>query len=129
MSEIAPSELPAIIVIEDDLGIQMILRRIVNAVARGYDIVTVASGVAAFEQLMQRPVPLVFTDYNLPGMNGLQIAQRIRQESPDTKIVLVTAYATPELERQARAIPIDFFLSKPFKIDRIEEIIKETLGT
>jgi CheY-like chemotaxis protein len=124
-----PDGAPAILVIEDDVEIQIVLRRVLISSVRGYEIITVSSGAAALEHLSRRVVPLVFTDYNLPAMNGMQIARLIRRESPSTRIVLVTAYATPQLERLAMRSDsdIDYFVAKPFSIEQIEEIVRAAL--
>lgn len=124
-----PDGAPAILVIEDDVEIQIVLRRVLAGSVRGYEIITVSSGAAALEHLSRRLVPLVFTDYNLPAMNGMQIARVIRRESPSTRIVLVTAYATPQLERLVLRADsdVDYFVPKPFAIERIEEIVRATL--
>lgn len=129
MYDYEPEGSPAVLVIEDDLEIQGVLRRVLGSTVRGYGIVTVSSGVAALEQISLRPIPLVFSDYNLPGMNGLQIARFIKRESPNTCVVLVTAYATPELERLAQRSnsDIDYFIAKPFQLERIEEIVRAVL--
>jgi CheY-like chemotaxis protein len=93
----------------------------------GYDIITVNSGADALAQIALRKVPLVITDYNMPGMNGLQLAAAIKETSPDTCVVMITAYATPELERRAREQRIDYYLSKPFPLDRLEQIVRDVL--
>jgi two-component system response regulator (stage 0 sporulation protein F) len=93
----------------------------------GYDIVTVSSGAEALAQIALRPVPLVITDYNMPGMNGLQLTTAIKETSPDTRVVLITAYATPELEKRAREQRVDYYLPKPFPLDRLEQIVRDVL--
>ena len=76
-------------------------------------------------QIALRPVPLVITDYNMPGMNGLQLTDAIKETSPDTRVVLITAYATPELEKRAREHRVDHYLPKPFPLDRLEQIVRD----
>ena len=93
----------------------------------GYDIVTVNGGAEALAQIALRPVPLVITDYNMPGMNGLQLTAAIKETSPDTRVVLITAYATPELEKRAREQRVDHYLPKPFPLDRLEQIVRDVL--
>jgi CheY-like chemotaxis protein len=93
----------------------------------GYDIVTVNGGAEALAQIALRPVPLVITDYNMPGMNGLQLTAAIKETAPDTRVVLITAYATPELEKRAREHRVDYYLPKPFPLDRLEQIVRDVL--
>lgn len=119
---------PAIVLVEDEPDILVILHRLMRDLTGGYDIVTVTSGAEALAQIALRPVPLVITDYNMPGMNGLQLTSAIKETSPDTRVVLITAYATPELERKARDIRVDYYLPKPFPLDRLEQIVRDVLN-
>jgi CheY-like chemotaxis protein len=118
---------PAIILVEDEPDILIILHRLMRDLTGGYDIITVNSGADALAQIALRKVPLVITDYNMPGMNGLQLTAAIKETSPDTCVVMITAYATPELERRAREQRIDYYLSKPFPLDRLEQIVRDVL--
>ncbi|MBO9312836.1 MAG: response regulator [Chloroflexus sp.] len=118
---------PAIILVEDEPDILIILHRLMRDLTGGYDIITVHSGADALAQIALRRVPLVITDYNMPGMNGLQLAAAIKETSPDTCVVMITAYATPELEKRAREQRIDYYLAKPFPLDRLEHIVREVL--
>lgn len=118
---------PAIILVEDEPDILIILHRLMRDLTGGYDIITVNSGADALALIALRKVPLVITDYNMPGMNGLQLAAAIKETSPDTCVVMITAYATPELERRAREQRIDYYLSKPFPLDRLEQIVRDVL--
>lgn len=118
---------PAIILVEDEPDILIILHRLMRDLTGGYDIITVNSGADALAQIALRRVPLVITDYNMPGMNGLQLAASIKETSPDTSVVMITAYATPELEKRAREQRIDYYLPKPFPLDRLEQIVRDVL--
>ncbi|MEF3273414.1 MAG: response regulator [Chloroflexus sp.] len=118
---------PAIILVEDEPDILIILHRLMRDLTGGYDIITVNSGADALAQIALRRVPLVITDYNMPGMNGLQLAAAVKETSPNTIVVMITAYATPELERRAREQRIDYYLPKPFPLDRLEQIVRDAL--
>jgi YesN/AraC family two-component response regulator len=118
---------PAIVVVDDEPDVLAILHRLMRDVAFPYDIVAVNNGDAALDQIELYPVPLLITDYNMPHMDGLQLIEAVKATSPGTCVVLITAYATPELERRARAARVDYYLVKPFPLDRIEGIVRDTL--
>lgn len=122
-----PVRNPAIVLVEDEPDILIILHRLMRDLTGGYDIMTVNGGAEALAQIALRSVPLVITDYNMPGMNGLQLTAAIKETSPDTRVVLITAYATPELERRAREFHVDYYLPKPFPLDRLEQIVRDVL--
>jgi two-component system, response regulator, stage 0 sporulation protein F len=118
---------PAIVLVDDEPDVRIILHRALLAVADGYDLIAVGTGAAALEALDRRSVPLLITDYNMPGMNGLELAQAVKATSPTTTVVLITAYDTPELERRSRAA-VDYYLSKPFSFDHLEAIVRNALA-
>lgn len=119
---------PAIILVEDEPDILIILHRIMRDLTGGYDIVTVNSAQDALGILAERTCPLLITDHNMPGMTGTQLTQVVKKDYTNTKVIIITAYATPEVERTARTAGVDYFLTKPFSLDRLEQIIKEVLG-
>lgn len=123
-----PTRNPAIVLVEDEPDILIILHRIMRDLTGGYDIVTVNSAQDALDVLVDRSCPLLITDHNMPGMTGTQLTQHVKKTYADTKVIIITAYATPEVERTAREAGVDYFLTKPFSLDRLEQIIKEVLG-
>src|SRR5262245_22633860 len=80
---------PAIVLVEDEPDILIILHRLMRDLTGGYDIVTVNGGAEALAQIALRPVPLVITDYNMPGMNGPQLTTAINDTTPEARVVLL----------------------------------------
>ena len=119
---------PAIVLVEDEPDILIILHRLMRDLTGGYDIVTVNGGAEALAQIALRPVPLVITDYNMPGMNGLELVQKVKAASPTTTIVLISAFATPELQRRGHAAGANYLMPKPFVFEQLEAIVREALG-
>jgi two-component system response regulator (stage 0 sporulation protein F) len=119
---------PAILLIDDDPEMLRLLRRIVHSLATGYTILTYSRGDAALEGATQQLIPLVITDYNLPGMNGLQLTAALKARAPATRVVLITAHATPDLEQRARDRGVDELLPKPFQLDPLIQIVRAALA-
>jgi two-component system, response regulator, stage 0 sporulation protein F len=119
---------PAIVLVDDEPDVQIILHRLLIAIADGYDLITVGTGAAALEALERRFAPLLITDYNMPGMTGLELAQAVKAASPTTVIVLITAYGTPDLALRSRAAGVDYYLPKPFPFDKLEMIVRNALA-
>jgi two-component system, response regulator, stage 0 sporulation protein F len=129
MAMSAPPPLPPAIVLADDQPtVLLILCRILAAVAPGYELVAVGTGEDALTAVAARPVPLLSTDYNMPGMNGVELTRRVKATSPTTTVVVITAYASPELEHLSKAAGADYFVSKPFSFDQVAAIVRKTLG-
>jgi two-component system, response regulator, stage 0 sporulation protein F len=118
----------AIVLVDDEPDVRVILHRMLAYIADGNEVVAVGSGAAALAVLAERPVLLLITDYNMLGMTGLELAQKVKAASPTTTVVLVSAYATPLLEKRALAAGGDYFLPKPFSFDQLEAIVREALS-
>src|SRR5688572_14107901 len=97
-----PSRNPANLLVEDEPDIPIMLHRIMRDLTGGYDIVTVNGGQEALAVMAERSCPLLITDHNMPGMTGTQLTQKVKQDYPTTKVIIITAYATPDVERTAR---------------------------
>lgn len=63
----------------------------------------------------------------MPGMNGLQLTARSKRHRLRRGLFLITAYATPELEKRAREQRVNHWLPKPFPFNRLERIVRDVL--
>jgi CheY-like chemotaxis protein len=119
---------PAIIVVEDDPVMSVVLQRHLRKLAPRYEVVHVTDAAATLAQLGQRSVPLVITDYHLlASIDGLKLTAAIRRRSPETRVVLITAYATPEIEQAAAVQGVEFYLPKPFLLEDLTHIVSTVL--
>lgn len=119
---------PAVIIVEDEPDVRIILARLLRDLVGEHEIVTPLSAMESLAEFHLRPVPLVFTDYNMPGMDGLQLTQAIKEISPQTQVCLITAYATPDLKRRAEEAGVDHYMPKPPDMARLEAIARGALG-
>ena len=121
------THLPAIVVVDDESDVRIILRRLLRDLVRDHAIVAVDTGQAALTNFALCAVPLLITDYSMLGMNGLQLIEAVKNISPQTRTVLMTAYDSPELRLRVLVDSVDDYLVKPFLLDRLEQIVRETL--
>ena len=124
----APVAHPAILLVDDDVEMLRLLRRIITSVATGYTILTCTHGDMALDQAMQQPTPLLITDYHLPGMNGLQLTAALKARAPATRVMLISAHVNPDLERRARERGVDQVLPKPFQLDPLIQFVQAALA-
>jgi DNA-binding response OmpR family regulator len=94
----------------------------------GYNAVAVANGAAAIEHVRTHPVDLMVVDLKMPGMDGLQVIQGVNQASPDTEVVLLTAYASTDSAVQALRLRIHDYLSKPASPQQVVQSVKKGLA-
>ena len=118
---------PAIVLVDDEPDILIILHRLLRDLAGTHTLVAVSTGQAALINLALYRVSLLITDYNMGGMDGLELIASTKQSSPSTRTLLITAYDSPDLRRRARAAQVDTYLAKPFPLERLEQIVRETV--
>jgi CheY-like chemotaxis protein len=111
-----------VLIVEDDPEFRVLLEEVVQAM--GYNAQSAADAETALERIAQHCPDTVIADYKLPGMTGEALLRSIKSSHPDLPVVLITGYA-PSLSGQEFADgTADAFLMKPFRIDRLGEILK-----
>lgn len=103
--------MPAILVVDDDLDTRSNLSDILSSF--GYDVETAGSGEAALELLKVKSYDVALLDLKLPGIDGVALSRRIRDQDGDIVSIIVTGYAGEETERRARDSGVWRVLSKP----------------
>ena len=118
-----------ILIVDDEESILTVMLGSLNKLDQEYHVITVTNGQDALEQIKQRPFDLVITDYRMTGMNGLQLLEQIRLVHPDTRVILMTAYADATVEAEASRLNVYRYLTKPLDIDSFLKIVKDAVGT
>jgi two-component system chemotaxis response regulator CheY len=87
-------------------------------------------GRAALQKLINDPVHLVLSDYNMPGMDGLQLLQALRQNRSTARIgfILVTGNPTPDLVTKGKALGLNNIIKKPFTTASMKQCIESVVG-
>jgi two-component system cell cycle response regulator len=88
---------------------------------------TAESAEAALDALRRTPADLVLTDLYLPGLSGIELLSRIRTESPDTDVILITAHASVDSAVQALRMGAADYLNKPIHADELALVVRRTL--
>ena len=87
----------------------------------GFEVFPVFTGQDALEQLQTTQYDIVLLDYQLPDVNGLAVARRVREDQPKAFILLVTAFQLGELKMEAGLI--DGYLNKPVDMQQLYQTI------
>jgi len=90
-----------------------------------YEIETASSGTEALKILEENPCDLVVTDFRMRGMGGLELMRAIKSESPETMVILMTAYGSPEIVAEAKKLEVYRYITKPFPIEEFQAMVKE----
>lgn len=88
------------------------------------------SGEEALEALIRSPAHLVISDYNMPGMSGLDLLEKLRRNSITAKMgfMLVTGTPTPEVLERGRKLGLNNLVRKPFTSDSLKSSIEAVVG-
>ena len=92
---------------------------------RGYAVFEAADGLGAVELLVQslRTVEVILLDYRLPDSNDLQLLSTLRTLSPGSKVVLMTAYGTPEVAAEALRLGAYRVVDKPLEMQDVADLV------
>ncbi|MFC1587129.1 sigma-54-dependent transcriptional regulator, partial [Planctomycetota bacterium] len=93
----------------------------------GHDVASFESALDALNEFKREDFHLVITDLMMPKMSGLEFLVEIKHFSPDTEVILITAYATVENAVQAMKEGAFDYIIKPFNADAIEIVITKAL--
>lgn len=95
---------------------------------RGFSAEGATSGEAALEALRSGAWDVVLLDVRMPGIGGFELTRRIRQEHPDTAVVLLTGRTSADDEETSQSAGAFAYLVKPIPIGRLEEALKAAAG-
>ena len=101
-----------ILLIDDDEWIRDSLRIFFEA--EGCRIYAFETAEEGLKELQSQKYEIIITDYKLPGMDGLAFLKRIQSSHPNAKKVLITAYKTDEVVKEAKKMGVHHLISKPF---------------
>jgi two-component system response regulator PilR (NtrC family) len=106
-----------VLIVEDEPLIAAALCRVLrHPLGGGHQVETCPRAELALTRLRQERLDLIITGLHAPDMGGLEFIRCVRQLSPQTHILLTTAYSSPEVEHQAQRLGIAY-LAKPFGLD------------
>ncbi len=127
----APAPAPAtksgakILVVDDSEEVREVLRELLSR--HGYTVVTVPDGESGLVELGTRTFDLAMVDLGLPGISGLEVAGRLKEQWPTTHVALMTGYGDRMGPEDALAKGVDFVLSKPFSLDQLRSVVDHAL--
>jgi DNA-binding response OmpR family regulator len=93
----------------------------------GYRVLEAADGESALVVLGAEAVDLAIVDLMMPGINGLDLARRMRFRHPEVRVVLTSAYHLSERQLQRAEIRVLGFVPKPFEMDDLVDFLRAKL--
>jgi DNA-binding NtrC family response regulator len=115
-----------VLVIDDDAVVGRSFDRVLSE--KGYEVSTALSGEEALDTIENTEFDVVFTDIKMPGMDGLEVTERIKARCPWTPVVVITGYGTVENEARASVLGVSGFVNKPLTPEIIESVTLKALA-
>lgn len=113
--------MPSVLIVDDTKFTRLQLRHLLEDA--GYTVFEAAGGAEALALCRQAAFDLVTLDINMPGMNGIETLQKIREVHPEIKVVIVSASAVSDTVKQAVVLGANDFIVKPIDHDRLLDTV------
>ena len=114
-----------ILVVDDERSMQEFLDIFFRS--EGYDVVTAGDLSSALLHLEGDEFDVAVTDIKMPGGSGIDLLRAVREESPETVVIMMTAYASAETAIAAIKEGAYDYITKPFKVDEIRIVVEKAL--
>ncbi|MDR1601894.1 MAG: response regulator transcription factor [Tannerella sp.] len=111
---------------DDDLKYSLVLKRFLEK--EGYDVTYTGNGLLALEQFNRTKPDLVLLDINMPGMNGFEVAEKIREKDRRTLIFFLTDLSDKNARLKGFGLHGNDYLAKPFYPEELIARIRERFG-
>lgn len=110
-----------ILIVDDEKSMRDFLK--ILLAKEGYEVIVAGDGDQALAAVDQNHVDLVISDIRMPGISGLELLSKIKEESEDIPVIMITAFASPNDAVQAMKDGAYDYISKPFNVDEIKSVI------
>ena len=114
-----------ILVIDDDASLRRVLEY--NLQQEGYEVLTASSGDEGLRLFATANPTLVITDMKMPGLDGLQVLKAVKEQSPETLVMIITAYGTVDVAVEAMKLGAYDYITKPFNRDELKLTVGKAL--
>ncbi|MDI6889694.1 MAG: response regulator [Thermodesulfovibrionales bacterium] len=114
-----------ILVVDDEWYTRWFLSKVLTE--EGFDVRTTGTGREALQMAPEYMPDLVILDLRLPDMHGIEVLRTMRKMNFESRIIILTAFGTPEVETEAKRLGVDAFISKPYILDNLIEHCKKSL--
>ena len=115
----------AVLVVDDDAAFRLILSGELERL--GYQVVAVATGESALQEVVRLNPDVVLLDLRLPGLNGLEVMKRIREISPASEVIMLTGHGSIDTAIESIRIGAFDYVVKPCPLDELQIRIQRAL--
>jgi len=118
-----PSPQPSILIVEDEEGPRESIKMVLSPY---FNLITVDSAEVALEVLKRQPIDLITLDLKLPGQQGIDLLQNIRQQGKEVEVIIITGYGTLQSAMEAIRQGVAAYILKPFNVTELLAVVDQT---
>jgi two-component system response regulator PilR (NtrC family) len=111
-----------ILVVDDEASMRKMLEILFTGA--GYQVQCAESAESALKAMSGSPFDLILSDIRMPGLSGLDLLKRLREEDSETDVILMTAYASTESAIEALKLGAFDYITKPFQVEELVNIVR-----
>jgi DNA-binding response OmpR family regulator len=120
--------LKKVLIVDDEETLTWSMAKSLSKDRDKYEVMIANNGREALGLLKKDKIDLVISDIRMPDINGLDLLVRIKMEHPQTKVIIMTAYGSSDVQKEANRRGSLFYIEKPFEINDIRKIIIDLIG-
>ncbi len=114
-----------VLIADDDASIRSLLRQLLTE--EGLTVIDAATGVEVVDKVKERSPDLVIMDIRMPELDGIEALSRIKASSPQTAVLVMTAFGSSNAAIRAMELGAYDYITKPFDLDRITHTVRRVL--
>jgi len=116
-----------ILVVDDDGDIREVISNLLRFM--GFDVALAGNGIEALAVFVENSFDLVVTDLQMPAMDGSQLAQLVKERSPNTPVIMLTGSDRETVWKKVKTGSVDSVIFKPFKLKDFQSTVQGTLAS
>jgi YesN/AraC family two-component response regulator len=120
--------LKKVLIVDDEETLTWSMSKSLSKDREKYEVIVANNGKEALDQLRKNDIDLVISDIRMPDINGLDLLVRVKKEFPKIKFIIMTAYGSSDVQKEANRRGAIVYIEKPFEINDIRKIIIELIG-
>src|SRR5574342_526609 len=122
------SNLKTVLIVDDEETLTWSMARSLSKDKDKYEVIIANNGKEALNLLKKNKIDLVISDIRMPDINGLDLLVKIKKEYPQTKVIIMTAYGSTDVQKEANLRGSLYYVEKPFEIYDLRRIIIDLIG-
>jgi DNA-binding response OmpR family regulator len=120
-------ELKKVLIVDDEETLTWSMAKSLSRDRDKYGVEIANNGKEALDVLSKMPIDLVISDIRMPDINGLDLLVQVKRDFPKTKVIIMTAYGSSDVQKQASKRGSLHYIEKPFEINEIRKLILDLI--